>query len=429
MSDSTNATAAPAPQKVRSRRGRRILGLVIVVLILLLGLSSYLLYRLVSVPGGGTQSGAQDGTGLTWIRSIYGVDNTVQGTLERAQAAVSDADGSIWVVDSIHRSLLHFTVDGRYISEITGPAESPLDTPSRFAIGPDGLFYVCETAGDAIAVLDRDGQDAGSFKIPEPVSVAVSEDRIVVGAISGFAILDKSGQPIKVVGTRGKGPDQFDYVHGVAIAENGNIYVADSYNNRLSAYDPEGNRLWIVRTGSPNNSANTDSGSLVVTEAPDAALKGDDAMQLPLGITIDGAGRIVVIDMFGCNLGVFDSKDGSLIAKYGEVGPDDGELFYPVSVGYDPNRDWFTIADALNDRVQIVRLPDSGGDGAAAAAVRRAMAGPLRACILPLLLLLLALIVAFVIRKMRQRRERMSGTDVVSEPLPAGEEAPDAGIG
>jgi len=260
------------------------------------------------------------------------------------------------------------------------------------------------------------------------VSVAVSEDRIVVGAISGFAILDKAGKPIKVVGSRGKADDQFDYVHGVAIAENGNIYVADSYNNRLSAYDPEGNRLWITRTGAPNNTANADSGSLVVTDAPDAALTGDDALQLPLGITLDGAGRIVVIDMFGCNVGVFDPDDGSLIGKYGEVGPDDGELFYPVSIGYDTNRDWFTIADALNNRVQVVRIPNSSGGGDAAAAVRRAMAGPLRACLLPLLLLLLALIVALVLRKRRQRREAISDTQVASEPLPAVEEVVDESI-
>lgn len=394
--------AQPKPV-VKSRRGRRVLGLILAVLILLLGLSSYLLYRLVAVPAGagGGSRGAE--AGITWVRSIYGVDDTIQGSLERAQAAVSAADGSIWVTDGIHRSLLHFTADGRYLGEIRGPEESPLDTPGRFAIGPDGLFYVCETAGDAIVVLDSNNQDAGSFRIPQPVSVAVSEDRIVVGSISGFAILDKQGQPIKVIGTRGKGDDQFDYVHGVAIAENGNIYVSDSFNNRISAYDSEGNRLWIVRTGKPNNSANTDEGRLTVPEPEDATLTGVEAMQLPLGLTIDGAGRIVVIDMFDCTLAAFDPEDGSLLAKYGEVGPDDGEFFYPVSVSYDPGRDWFTVADALNNRVQIVRLTDSSGGGEAVAAVRRALTGPLRACIFPFLLLILAIIVWLVTRARRKR--------------------------
>lgn len=396
--------AGTSDKPVRSRRGRRILGLILIVLVLLLGLSSYLLFRLVSVPGGARDAAGSGDAGLVWVRSIYGIDNTAQGALERAQAAVSAADGSIWVVDGAHRELLHFTADGRFIGKNSGPEDAPLDAPSRFAIGPDGLFYVCETAGDAIIVLDAQGNDAGSFKIPEPVSVAVSEDRIVVGAISGFAILSKEGEPIKVIGSRGKEDGQFDYVHGVAIADNGDIYVSDSYNNRLSAYDSEGNRLWIVRTGKPQNSASADSGSLTVPDPTDAALTGDEAMQLPLGLTIDGAGRIVVIDMFDCNLAVFDPKDGSLIAKYGDVGPDDGELFYPVSVGYDADRDWFTVADALNNRVQILRLPGSADGSGATAAVRRALAGPLRACLFPLLLLLLAMIVAIVLRARRGRR-------------------------
>ncbi len=98
---------------------------------------------------------------------------------------------------------------------------------------------------------EAEPRSTGSFQIPKPVSVAVSEDRVVVGAISGSRFSRSDGKPIKIVGSRGKGDDQFDYVHGVAIGDNGNIYVVDSWNNRLSAYDPTGKRLWIKRTGKP----------------------------------------------------------------------------------------------------------------------------------------------------------------------------------
>ena len=123
----------------------------------------------------------------------------------------------------------------------------------------------------------------------------------------------------------------------------------------------------------------------------DTVLKGDDVLQLPLGLTVDGAGRVVVIDMYDCAMAVFDPKTGKFIGKYGDVGAEDGQFFYPVSVSYDPGRDWFTVADALNRRVQIVRIPgSSSGAGSAAAAVSRAVASPWRACVFPLLLLLLA---------------------------------------
>jgi len=404
MSDTANpAVSSDSNPRVRSKRGRRILGFVLILLILLLGVAAYFLYTILT-PSGGRASDDKV-NGVTWVRSIYGIDDTVQGSLERAQAAVPGSDGTIWVVDAIHKSLLRFTPDGRFTGAVTGPADAPLTQPGRFAIAPDGKFYVVETSADTVRVLNEANVEDGSFLIPEPVSIAVSEDKIVVGAISGFAILEKTSKPIKVVGSRGKNDDQFDYVHGVAIGDNGNIYVVDSYNNRISAYDPDGERLWIKRTGKPQNSAETvDGGPLTVEEPEDAALTGDDALQLPLGMTIDGAGRLVVIDMFEGTLNVFNPRDGSLIGKYGETGPDDGEFFYPVSVSYDEGRDWFTVADALNNRVQIVRIPDSAGDGANQAAIRRGLAGPLRACLFPFLLLLLALIAWLVFRAIRKRR-------------------------
>ena len=408
MSDTANAalTETPAP-RVKSTRGRRILTFVLIILILLLGLASYLLYRIIS-PTSGASTPAQD-NGVTWVRSIYGINNNVQGSLERAQAAVPAADGTIWVTDGVHRSLLHFTPDGRYTGQIAGPAKAPLVGPSRFAIGPDGKFYVCETQVDDVRVLNSADQEAGSFVIPKPVSIAVSQNRIVVGAIAGFAILDKTGKPVKVVGSRGKGPDQFDYVHGVAIGSNGNVYVVDSYNNRLSAYDPSGKRLWIERTGKPNNSANTKQGSLNVPEPKDVALKPSQQLQLPLGLTIDGAGRLVVVDMFDCTLAVFNASNGAFIAKYGEAGAEDGKFFYPVSVGYDKGRDWFTVADSLNNRVEVVRLPGSAGGGAVQAAIGRGLAGPLRACLFPFLLLLVALVTWGIVRIRRNRRVSSAG--------------------
>ena len=267
MSDTANSAVpnSPGPNpnpnpKVKSTRGRRILTFVLVLLILLLGVAGYLLYRIITPSGGGAT--AEQTNGVTWVRSIYGINDTVQGSLERAQAAVPSSNGTIWVVDAIHKSLLRFTPDGRYTGELKGPKAAPLTQPGRFAIGPDGKFYVTETNIDNVRVINAANQEAGSFIIPKPVSIAVSEDRIVVGAISGIAILDKTAKPIKIIGSRGKGPDQFDYVHGVAIGDNGNIYAVDSYNNRVSAYDQDGKRLWIERTGKPQNNAQTVNGGL-----------------------------------------------------------------------------------------------------------------------------------------------------------------------
>ncbi|MBS3973843.1 MAG: NHL repeat-containing protein [Actinobacteria bacterium] len=398
----TLTPAAPAPAK-KSRRGRRILGLTLVVLFLLLGLATFLLLRLIDPPGDPVAEA--DLGGVTWVRSIYGMSLAPEDQFLRTASAVPGPDGSIYIIDSQHRAVMRFTPDGRFIEMFRGPEDDPLISPSRMTVSSDGLMYIVETQQDRVRVLDSAGNDAGSFNIPRPVSVAVSDDRIVVGSIMGFAILDKEGSPIEIIGSRGQADYQFDYVHGVAIAENGNIFVADSFNNRLSAYDADGNRLWIVRTGMPGNQADMEDGRLTVREAEDQVLKGQDALQLPLGITLDGAGRIVVADMFECTLAVFNAEDGSFVGKFGNVGAEDGKFFYPTSVSYDPQRDWFTVADSLNSRAQIVRIPGSSGGGDLVAAANRALTGPVRACAIPLALVIMALAV-FLISRARKKKQK-----------------------
>jgi hypothetical protein len=421
MSDTPPTVSGDEVATVRSRRARIVVGTGLALLIVMLGVSAYLLYRLVAppvyTPQAGVDSTPAELPGVEWVRSIYGRSQNPQEQLGQTQAAVPAADGTIWVTDTAARTLMRFAPDGRYAGAVVASADaSPLVAPSRMAVGPDGLLYVVETNLDTVRVLRPDGSDAGSFGIPQPVSVAVSEDRIVVGAVAGFAILEKSGKPIKVFGSRGKGDEQFDYVHGVSIGPDGNVYVADSYNNRLSAYDKAGTRLWIVRTGNPGNGAQVVNNMLAADEATDTRLTADQQMQLPAGLTIDGAGRIVVADIFDCTLAVFDSKTGAFIGKYGEAGSDDGQFFYPVSVSYDPGRDWFTVADSLNKRVEIVRIPGSLGTGAGTtvggmplvggvvASAKRSLASPWRAFLLPLSLVALALAALAVAIVVRRRR-------------------------
>lgn len=410
MTDTPEVTTAPQRAKVKSRRGRKIMVLVLVVLLVLMCAGSVLLLSVLGGPGGSRLGvGNTDETGLTWVRSIYGMSEQLDDQFEYVNAAVPAADGSIWVIDVVHRNPMQFTPDGRYIGTLPIPEENPLVTPGRFAFGPDGRMYICETQADTVRVLQPDGTEDGSFLIPRPLSIAMNDEFIVVGSVAGFAILNFDGEPEQVIGSRGKGDDQFDYVHGVAIGEDGTIYVVDAYNCRLSAWDREGTRLWMRRVGIPQNSAEMQGDGLTPQEPEDLKdVPGEERLQLPMGVTIDGAGRVVVVDMFESAIAVFEAEDGAFVGKYGEIGEDDGKFFYPQSIGYDEGRDWFTVADTLNNRAQIVRLPGSAGGLGVVETARRTIAGPLRACLFPLALLLLALIVWFVWSRLRKRRPAQS---------------------
>ena len=86
---------------------------------------------------------------------------------------------------------------------------------------------------------------------------------------------------IKVLGSKGKRDDQFDGVSGIAIAQDGTIFVVDQYNNRISAYDRNGTRKWIRNTGRAGN-------EVPASESKESQeVTAQAGMQVPAGITVE----------------------------------------------------------------------------------------------------------------------------------------------
>jgi outer membrane protein assembly factor BamB len=185
-------------------------------------------------------------------------------------------------------------------------------------------------------------------------------------------------------------------VSGIAIGKDGTIYVADQYNNRVSAYTRDGVRKWIRATGKPGNQ--TSPAETMISEATTAPAQ----MQLPAGITIDGAGRLVLVDAFGFQLVVLDATNGEFIGRYGDAGVEDGKFVYPSAIAYDSRLDYFAVADTSMQRVQLIRIPGSGGS--ALAGLNRTLLGPARACLVPLALLVLVIVGGLIYRLTRRRR-------------------------
>lgn len=385
-------------ERRRIRRTRRTLVAVLAILVIVLLAATVALISILQPVG--QVANSTDQTGMTWVRSIYGWGQTKGEQLQGPQGVGIGPDGVIWATDQGFSRVIGFNPDGSYAGMMfLGVRNDPKTPdamlyPTSVAVDSDNTIYIGDQAGNNVYVMTRDNKLIRKIPIPSPQSVAVSNDRIVVGASSGFAILPKNGgNPIKVVGTQGKGDNQFMAVRGVAIGKDGTIFVVDQYNNRISAYDRDGNRKWIKVMGKAGNQSPVSKNTSNTAEG---------VLQLPAEITIDGSGHPVVVDPFGFNVAVLDPSNGRIIATYGEAGAQDGKFTYPSGIAYDPARDWFAVADTMNQRVEIVRLPNSGGS--ALAGINRSLAGPLRACLFPLLLIVLAVIAALARRALNRRK-------------------------
>ena len=195
--------------------------------------------------------------------------------------------------------------------------------------------------------------------------------------------------------------------------EENNVYVADTQNHRVRKFDPTGTLIWDAGTVPDRSNP----------ESMDARKQSaNDLFSLPTGVTVDGNGRVVVVDGFKFEIIVLDPETGEKIASYGEYGQADGMFDNPAAITYDAQRDYFVVADTDNDRLQVVRIPGSSSN-TAMTGLRRLFDRPVWICCFPFLILLIAAIVIGTSRRRRKKEEEAAAAAAATAApaVPAGE--------
>lgn len=385
------------------QRQRVTLGILLVVLFLLLVGAGYAVLRL-SQDKGDPQGESELPQGVNWIRSIDGWGSRSDQSLRAPTDVAIARDGTIWVVSG-HNTVAGFNPDGSPKKVIR-----PRNTTSieAVAVGDNGNVFVTDFGGQVLELDPASGNTVNQWKVELPQEIDVDGDKIAVSTSAGIAVIAQSDSKVilQIGGERGGGEGQFDLPHGIAIADDGKIYVSDSQNRRVKAFSSTGRPLWTLGDApdrsQPGGAAVRTQGD-TMTAAP---------FMLPSGLTFDGKGRLVVVDPFKFRVAIVDPDTGKIVreegedgkpgrlAFYGEQGAGDGFFNYPTGIDYDARRDWFAVADTANNRVQIFRLPDTGGS--LFAPLIGAFRLPMCIFCIPWILLLIALIVALA----RRRRER-----------------------
>jgi uncharacterized protein (TIGR03663 family) len=212
------------------------------------------------------------------------------------------------------------TIDLPAVSVTTGVlGDKPLLQPRAIAVGPDGGVAIADTGNHRVVILDGNGQFVRAFG---------SLCKIAEGASSGCVDPDGSG-PLAL------GDGQFQEPWGIAVAADGAIFVADTWNGRIQVFDANGNfvRKWGY--------FNTTNGTL-----------GDPlALFGPRGIAMDSTGNLLVADTGNKRILQF-TPNGDLLNQIGGGGVQLGNFEEPTSVAVDPRDGSVYVADAWNRRIQ-----------------------------------------------------------------------------
>ena len=209
-------------------------------------------------------------------------------------------------------------------------------------------------------VIGSAGNGEGQFT--EPRGAAVDAKGNIYIADTGnnrIEIFGPDGTLIRAVGSFGGGDGQFNEPRGIAVDGQSNIYVTDTWNARVVKLDSNGTFLKAWGTGN-------DLGSGRRATMTDRTEAGNAAAPLgfygPRGIAVDAEGNVYIADTGNKRIVVTDSE-GTFLYQWGYEGNEPGAFNEPIGVAVDGQGNVY-VADTWNARVQVFGRDQSGKAGA-----------------------------------------------------------------
>lgn len=350
-------------------------GIAVALAVLLVALLVYLLF--VMNPGAGLVT--RGGAAKSGIRPLFVIDGPGTGKyprFDRPMGAAFGHDGRIYVTDTGHNRVCVFDSNGTFLFEFgTFGVAKPLPgarntwTPGKLNypvgidIDQDGTVYVASFHNDQIQVFDPDGKPLREFPDAHAptgrgssgqdgqgiavTDVAVRDGKVYATDTYQVFVFDAAGRLLRQFGKPGLGETDLDHPNGVAVDEEGRIYVSDSNHARLTAFAKDLSLRWNL--GSPPMTLE----AVTATTTTSTAEGSRSVLSLPRGLTTLDGGDVLVVDTFNFEL-VRVTSAGKVVGRYGERGVEPGQFNFPNDVAAAGNR--LLVADKENNRVQVVEF-------------------------------------------------------------------------
>jgi len=181
-----------------------------------------------------------------------GVPGDDSAHFNRPSGVVAAPDGSFFVSDGYgNNRVMAFAPDGRFLFQWGGKGQGPgqFDLPHGIARDDAGLLYVSDRSNGRVQVFDARGHYLREWKsraLASPNNVAITRDgtalvvddggKDIVRDRSGIVVLALDGSFLGRFGRYGNYDGQFVSVHGVAVAPDGAVYVADADGRRVQKF-------------------------------------------------------------------------------------------------------------------------------------------------------------------------------------------------
>jgi sugar lactone lactonase YvrE len=322
-----------------------------------------------SGPTGAGNGGFADGAGTAARFNLpLGITWDTAGNLYVTDAMSSRirkiADDGLWTVTTIAGDGTSDYADGAGIAaRFNLPTSVTVDAAGNLYIADsrnrrirkianDGLWTVTTIAGDGTTDHADGAGTAARFKEPFGVTVDAAGNLYVVDSFNNRIRKIANDGPWTVTTIAGDGTSdyadgagtaaRFDSPCGIAVDAAGNLYVADTDNHRIRKIDPTGNVTTIAGGGTNGHADGAGTAA---------------RFNMPYGIAIDAAGNLYVADTGNHRIRKIDPTGNvTTIAGGGTNGHADGagtaaRFNMPYGVAIDATGNLY-VADTENHRIR-----------------------------------------------------------------------------
>jgi sugar lactone lactonase YvrE len=166
-----------------------------------------------------------------------------QVSFNRPTDVAFGANGDVYVSDGyVNSRVVKFSKEGKFLQEWgkKGAGEGEFNLVHAVAVDARGRVYVGDRENRRLQVFDANGKFLAQWKqAGSPWGLEITPDQrlyVADGYANRVLLMNLDGQVLGSLGSPGKMPGEFAFVHSLAVSKGGDIYTAEILNWRAQKF-------------------------------------------------------------------------------------------------------------------------------------------------------------------------------------------------